>query len=181
MNRRNLIKTMAISAVGLATVPLWVDSWTAEDLSLTGFDVDDDQRLLLAELVDAIIPATDTPGAKELEVHKFILTMLGDCYEKDIQDEFLAGFEELNATTKEQYGKTFMKMQDRERNNILSTLATAEIPPEKQVNFVSLVKSLTITGYMSSKYVLQNILQYEQVPSRFYGSFPVNQSIYSNA
>lgn len=190
MNRRNVLKTLGISAAGLATVPLWVDAWTVKKLPAAGLNINDDQNMMLAELVGTIIPATDTPGAKELEVNKFILTMVEHCFEKDIQDEFLAGFDELEEAIRAQHGKSFMgiefgksyvELSDIQRNEILARLAAIPVPPEKKINFISFVKGLTITGFMSSEYVLENIIKYELIPSRFNGSFPVNQSIYKNA
>ena len=43
---------------------------------------------LLPELVEVIIPATDTPGAKEALVHIFVDLFVRDCYPKPQQDVF---------------------------------------------------------------------------------------------
>ncbi len=180
MKRRTLLKTLGISAIGLATVPLWMDSWTADDLPEDDGFLSGEQQLQLQEIVDAMIPKTDSPGAKELEVDKFIRTMVADCYEKQVQEEFLAGFKEIEITSEEMYGNSFMKISDPERNDVLCTLEASAVNPEKKVNFVSFVKGLTIAGFMSSQYIMENHLDYELVPARFNGSFPVTQSIYTN-
>lgn len=180
MKRRTLIKTLGISAVGLATVPFWIDSWTEEDLPEDDGFLTGDQQLQLAELVNVIIPGTDIPGAKELGVEKFISVLVRDCYSEEVKAEFLAGFGALNTFSEDLYGKVLMKLTEAERNDILCTLEAYETPPEKKINFIAFVKDLSIAGYMSSKYVLENLLNYEMVPSRFHGSFPVNQSIYTN-
>lgn len=181
MNRRNLIKTLGISAVGLATVPFWIDSWTAEDLPENDGFLTGDQQLQLSELINAIIPESDTPGAKELGVDKFISVMVRDCYNEEVKAEFLAGFGELNSFSEDLYGNSLIQVTGAERNDVLCTLEAYETPSDKKMNFVAFVKSLTIAGYMSSKYVQENLLDYEMAPSRFHGSFPVNQSIYTNA
>lgn len=181
MKRRTLIKTLGISAIGLATVPLWIDSWKTEDLPVDEGFLSADQKLQLAELVNTIIPKTDTPGARELEVDKFISIMVADCYEKEVQEEFLAGFQEIELISEEMYGNSFMKISDSERNDLLCTLEATQPAPGSLINFVAFVKGLTIAGYMSSAYVMENHLGYELVPSRFDGSFPVSQSIYTNA
>lgn len=180
MNRRNLIKTLGISAVGLATVPFWIDSWTAEDLPEDDGFLTGNQQLQLAELVNIIIPKTDTPGAKELGVEKFISVMVRDCYNEEVKAEFLSGFGELNAFSEDFYGNSLIKITEAERNDMLCTLESYETPPEKKINFVAFVKGLTIAGFMSSQYVMENHLNYELVPARFHGSFPVTQSIYTN-
>lgn len=181
MKRRDLIKTLGISAVGLATVPFWIDSWIAEDLPETSDDISDDQKLMLAGIVDTLIPATNTPGAKELKVDRFVLVMVSDCFEKDVQKEFAAGFDELDRAAKDAYGKVFVNLSDSEKNEVLNKMLGTEKAADKKINFVRFVKDLTVTGYTSSKYVLENILDYEQVPSRWNGSFPVNQKKYNKA
>lgn len=179
MKRRTLIKTLGISAIGLATVPLWIDSWTTEDLPEDDGFLTGEQRLQLQEIVNTMIPETDTPGAKELGVEKFISIMVKDCYEEEIKADFLAGFDELNSFSNKLYGNPFIKITEAERNDVLCTLEASETP-EKKMNFVAFVKGLTIAGYMSSQYVMENHTDYELVPSRFHGSFPVTQSMYTN-
>lgn len=180
MKRRTLLKTLGISAIGLATIPLWMDSWSTEDLPENDGFLTGEQRLQLQEIVSIMIPETDTPGAKELGVEKFISTMVSDCYEKQVQDEFLAGFQELETTSEEMYEGSFMKLSDPERNDILCTLEAKEIHPEKKINFIAFIKGLSIAGYMSSQYVMENHTDYELVPGRFNGSFPITESIYTN-
>lgn len=181
MNRRTLIKTLGISAVGLATVPLWIDSWTTEDLPEDDGFLTGEQRLQLTAIVDTLIPGTDTPGAKELEVEKFISVLVRDCYNEEVKTEFLAGFDEVNSYSNRLYNDDFIKITEPERNDVICSLEAMETAAGKNINFVSFVKGLTISGYMSSRYIMEGHLDYEFVPSRFNGSFPVSQSIYSNA
>lgn len=41
------------------------------------------QKKLLGELSETLIPASDTPGAKDVSAHLFALMMIGDCYKKE--------------------------------------------------------------------------------------------------
>lgn len=186
MNRRNLIKALGLSAVGLATVPLWVDSWSASTLPTEGLAMPEDLRDLFSELVGAIIPPTDIPGARELEVDKFILVMLEDCFDADTQKKFIAGLEGFGKMTQESYSTSFPELSVQEQADLLVKMEAAEDIPqgtgaESDFQFVSFTKRLTIRGFMSSEYIMKNILNYELVPSRFHGSFPVEQSNYRNA
>ncbi|WP_373057354.1 gluconate 2-dehydrogenase subunit 3 family protein [Zunongwangia sp. H14] len=181
MNRRNLLKVLGISAVGIATVPLWMDSWTTESLPDNFVDINEDQEKMLTAMVDTIIPSTETPGAKALGVDKFVLTMVGDCFSEEVQQQFMEGFQELNETSDEAFGKDFTKLSSTQREEVLTTMLKSENNPEEQMNFVAFVKGLTVGGYMSSEYVMKNLLHYEQVPARWNGSFPVEKSIYHNA
>ena len=181
MNRRNLLKTLGLSAVGVATVPLWMDAWTSEDLPPDTANLNEDQKVELSAMVDTYIPAGEIPGAKELEVDRFILAMVGGCFQKETQKEFLAGFDELNRATRQEYGSSFTELSTKQRVELLSKLESTEKDPDKTINFVPFVKELTITGYMSSQYILENHLGYEFIPGRFNGSFPVEKSVYRNA
>jgi hypothetical protein len=181
MKRKTLLKTLGISAIGLATIPLWMNSWNAEELPEDDGFLTGEQRLQLQEIVDTIIPKTDTPGAKELGVEKFISLMVKDCYNEEVKAEFLTGFREINLASEEIYGNPFIEITDAERNDVLCTMETIEIVPGQEINFVAFVKVIAIAGYRSSQYVLENHTDYELIPSRFHGSFPVSQSIYTNA
>ena len=181
MNRRNLIKILGVSAVGLATTPLWIDSWTEEDIPKTNsLGMTEDDLLLLEGLIDTIIPKTDIPGAQELGVNKFVLTMVGDCYEKQVQDEFLAGFTQVQKCSEENYKRSFLELPEFDRVLILESMSQTPKLEEEKINFVNFLKGLTITGFLTSEYVQMNHLYYEMVPSRFNGSMPVSESIYNN-
>ncbi|WP_424492770.1 gluconate 2-dehydrogenase subunit 3 family protein [Salinimicrobium sp. GXAS 041] len=181
MKRRNLLKVLGLSAVGVATVPLWMDSWSTDDLPADTSEINDEQKLVLAELVDTYIPAGEIPGAKELEVDRFIIAMVDGCFQKDIQKEFLAGFNELEKVSKENFEKPFTELSEKQKIKVITILESAEKNPEKKINFVSFIKDLTVTGYMSSQYILENHLGYEFIPGRFNGSFPVEKTVYTNA
>lgn len=181
MKRRNLIKTLGISAVGLAVVPYWLNSWTSDELPENDGFLPGNVQLELLEVVNIIIPKTNTPGAKELEVNKFISTIVRDCYDENVKTEFLDGFVKLNKFSIEVYGDSFLKITEAERFDVVCTLEEVKTASKEQINFISFIKDLTIRGFMSSKYVMENHSDYEFIPSRFYGSFPLKQSIYTNA
>ena len=48
---------------------------------------------MLEALVDTILPATDTPGARQARVHVFVDLALRDCYTPSEQQLFVDGLE----------------------------------------------------------------------------------------
>ena len=50
---------------------------------------------MLEALVDTILPATDTPGARQARVQVFVDLALRDCYTPAEQQLFVAGLEAL--------------------------------------------------------------------------------------
>ncbi|GEO03568.1 hypothetical protein AAE02nite_12320 [Adhaeribacter aerolatus] len=178
MKRRTALKSLALVLGGTLSLPAWANAWNADTLSgnLNQL-VSPDQQALLAEIVETIIPATNTPGAKDLGVHRFILTMLADCYEKSAQNRFVEGLTELDETVKAHYGKSFVTCSPAQRLEILKAREEAAkiLPPEKEP-FFPFLKNITIQGYLNSEYVMREVYKYELVPGRYNGCFPVTAS-----
>lgn len=180
MNRRNLLKVLGLSAVGVATVPLWMEGWTTDDLPQDSLELSEDRKHTLSEIVGTIIPSGDVPGAKDLEVDKFLWVMVSECFEEDVQKQFVSGLNDLESVVESKYIKSFTELSQKERIESLETIAATKTE-EGNINFVQFVKELTISGYMNSQYVMENLKKYEFVPGRFNGSFPVEKSVYRNA
>lgn len=162
---------MAGAVGGLLALPTWANSWTAKTLHPTRQILTREQAELLAELVETIIPTTDTPGAKELNVHQFVQKMVADCYPTTAQNTLQQGLDSLNNLADKSVGKPFADGSAEQRTTLLTQLA--QDPDQK--GFYSLVKGLTIRGYMSSEYVMTNLTHYQFIPGHYYGCVPVAQ------
>jgi hypothetical protein len=130
------------------------------------------QEELLAHVVDTIIPATDTLGAKDLNVHLFVQKMVQDCYAREAQENFVKGLDAVKAMAKKKHGKAFDACATDERLALLKGLEQSEDASQKE--FYAMVKGLTIRGYMNSEYVMTNLTNYQAVPGHYYGCVPVN-------
>lgn len=145
----------------------------------TGFDTD--QLTLVSEIAETILPATDTPGAKDAKVGEFIQLMLKDCYYPKDQNSFLDGLASLS-------GKGFMKASAAEREKLLTEAEDAALKfneeiaqkrkqakesqqsfDEPGVPFFSLMKELTLLGYFTSEAGATKALDYVGVPGRYEG------------
>jgi hypothetical protein len=179
MKRRTALKSLALAVGGTIALPTWAHSWTTETVATRpNWVIAPDLEALLAEMVETIIPATDTPGARALGVDKFILKMLADCYDKSAQTRFTNGLTELDKIMKATYGHSFVACPPAQRLAILKAREEAAqiLPPEKEP-FFPFLKNLTIQGYLSSEYVMRNVYKYELVPGRYNGCFPVTASV----
>lgn len=172
MQRRTALKNLLIVAGGTLLLPSCVQADKKVSIPLDHLKLTGEQEELLAQISETIIPKTDTPGAKELGVHQFVLTMMDDCAEKEKQDDFMKGLEEVNGLSKKYYNDSFLKCTPQQQTELLGRIDKKEF--EGKVNdFFKAAKGLTIQGYTKSKYVMSNLLVYELVPGRFHGSFPV--------
>lgn len=80
------------------------------------------QNESLTVLSDAIIPATDTPGAKAALVNRF-LDLVISAESATIQKDFLDSLAWFDAAATERYKTTFDKLTDEEKTNLLNLVA----------------------------------------------------------
>lgn len=156
---------------GLVSLPGWANSWNATNLPAGPTLLAPKADALLAELVEAIIPATDTPGAKALGVHTFIQKIVVDCMEPSVQEGLTKGLSAVDGVAQKTYSKSFTSLDAGQRTELLKTMSQSAEADQK--GFVSMVKGLTIRGYMTSEYVMNNITKYQMIPGFYHGCVPV--------
>ncbi|CAL1517266.1 gluconate 2-dehydrogenase subunit 3 family protein [Chitinophaga sp. MM2321] len=177
MERRAAIRNLLIISGGITLLPSCLGTQKKQvSAGFSNLDISADQEKLLAEIAETIIPATDTPGAKALGVHLFVLKMLNDCYEKDQQEAFIKGLKQLEKITKKQYGDSFMACDKVDREAVLKNIETTMKDAGDVSTFYKIMKQKTIQGYLNSKYVMTNLVIYELVPGRYDGYFPVKNT-----
>lgn len=170
MERRKVIKGIALSLGSLVSLPAWASGWNMSTIGLQSSTVFGNEALL-AELVETIIPKTDTLGAKDLGVHKFIQTMLRDCFDKNAQANFDKILSEIDPLSIKAFGKPFAEGDATKRVELLKTLA--QLTDSSVKDFYKTLRGLTIQGYTSSEYYMTKFTDYEMAPARFYGCVPV--------
>src|ERR1700693_5168461 len=106
MNRRTVIKNLALVIGGAALLPSCLRHNGGPSIHLKHLNISADQENLIGDVCETIIPKTDTPGAKGLNLHLFVLKMLDDCYKKKDQQAFMAGLVEFTDLVKKRYNKT---------------------------------------------------------------------------
>ncbi len=158
MNRRSAIKQLFIIAGGIAIATSCDLSLNATSIELKNIKMVKKDEELLAAYVEAILPKTDSPGAKELNLHLFVMKMLDDCTNPEDQQLFLGSLKLAH----EQKAKT-----PEEIRTYLKGLSEGD-------KFFSILKWRTIQGYKNSEYVMKNKLKYELVPGRYNGEFLIN-------
>ena len=175
LNRREALRRLAAGAVGVATSPIWTDSlialarehahaqaatgtmsaahWTPRVLT----PHQNDTVVLLTEL---IIPQTDTPGAKAVNVNRFIDWVLSSAPGED-RDKFLSGLAWIDEQSTSRYQKDFVSAGGAQQTALLTRLADeANHAPEDAtgVAFFRVIKAMTINGYYSTEVGLQQEL-----------------------
>ncbi len=171
MRRRVALKNMATAVGGLIILPAWASGWNKATVLPIQPYLSPRQDELLAEIVETFIPATDTPGAKALNVHTFIQKMIADCYEEEVQQNLVKGLDIVEDLARQSFSKSFGTCDATQRIDVLTRMEQA-VEPDRTA-FYSLIKRLTIKGYTTSEYVMTNLTNYQMVPGHYYGCVPV--------
>lgn len=139
-------------------------------ISLANLGLSSSDEDLLSAIVETIIPETDTPGAKTLNLHLFVLKMLDDCHSEADQQTFVNGLKGWDTAARHALGKSFTEADAAQQ------LAFAEEVSQDSEHalsgFFGLVKGRTVQGYLNSEYVMTKQLVYELVPGRYNGYAP---------
>jgi hypothetical protein len=138
------------------SAPAEVGVWEPEVLST-------EQGVLLAELVETIIPATDTPGAKGARVHVFVDLVLKHCRTISEQAAFVKGLGAVASDCRARYGAEFAAAPRASREELLKRLEASGDP------FVQSLKELTVLGYCTSEVGATQGLAYVAVPGDYRG------------
>lgn len=131
---------------------------------------------LLDEIGDTIIPATDTPGAKSVQIGAFMVWMVNECYDDAHHAAFKAGLAAINDSSRAKYGHDFLSANTADRTALLNTL-DAEQKKHTQAktqpaHYFRMMKQLTLLGYFTSEVGATQALRFSEVPGRFDGNAP---------
>ncbi|WP_239018656.1 gluconate 2-dehydrogenase subunit 3 family protein [Sphingobacterium corticibacterium] len=169
INRRTALRRLLYIAGGTLLLPACYRQSGKETIALTHLVIDEEQENLMAELVETIIPASDTPGGKELLLHLFVFKMVDDCHKPEDQADFAAGLASFAACSREKMGQDFRQLTTDQRIVFLESIE--EMANEQVKRFYAITKRRTIQGYTNSKYVMTDLKKYELVPGRYNGYF----------
>ena len=143
-------------------------------------------QLLLAALVDTIIPKTDTPGALEAKVDEFVILMIKECSAITIQNKFIEGLKNLKKSVKIKYEINFEELAISERELILLNMENSEFHLNKYAkklksrllgkSFLEILKSLTVEGYCTSEQGATRALNYIDIPGAYRGCTSLNKN-----
>ena len=108
---------------------------------------------MLEALVDTILPATDTPGARQARVQVFVDLALRDCYTPAEQQLFVDGLEALAGECQARHGRPFEACSPEERHALLAPLDAASYAPDTGArgSFIRILKDLTLVGFFTSR------------------------------
>jgi gluconate 2-dehydrogenase gamma chain len=188
LDRRELLKRVAYLMGGAISAPLVSavlngcsrtsnSDWQPAVLTQAQAD-------LVAEVVEIMIPRTDTPGAKDVGVPQFIDVMLKEAFSSADRERFLSGLNEFDALAVREYGHSF---NDKELDSVKRLALVQRVQDEaiavergaapfsrpSNRPFILMTKELTLLGFFMSEVGATQVLQYEPVPGAYHGCVPL--------
>ncbi|RMH53331.1 MAG: gluconate 2-dehydrogenase subunit 3 family protein [Bacteroidetes bacterium] len=190
MNRRDALKRTSLLLGGAASMPL-LASWLSGCRADPGWQpatLTAEQNDLAAALAEAILPETDTPGARAAEVNRFIDVLVTEVLPPRTRQAMLDGLDDVDARAREAYGEAFAALAAEQQAAILDALvadARAAAPagrtfdllsapngPDVPPPFFELFKAATLLGYYTSEIGATQELRYVAVPGRYDADVP---------
>ncbi len=176
MNRRSSLKTLLVISAGAAFLPSCFNNSDQSGPAYKNLQISNDEMALLSTLSDTILPQSRAIGSKDIAPHLFALTMIDDCFSPEDRKKFLTGMNEFQSTSKEIFGKSFLKCTLAERAEMLKAVQQKNDKPDEGTFFYNSMRRLTIQAYTTSAYYLTNVKHYKLVPGKFYGCVPVKKA-----
>ncbi len=134
---------------------------------------------------DTILPATPgSPGAGEVGIGRFVLTMTNDCFAPEAAAATRRALREIEAAARAGHAKAFAALAAAEREALLAayektSAATAaaavrtKTGGEAAVDAFRHLKHLVLLGYFTSEPGATQALRYDPVPGGYRGSLPL--------
>ncbi|WP_159020708.1 gluconate 2-dehydrogenase subunit 3 family protein [Algibacter sp. L3A6] len=189
MNRRTALKNLTMSlgyTVAAPTIFNMLSSCTAHADNWSPLFLSSDEKHMVNQLADIILPASDTPGALDVNVPQFLDLMYHDIETKENQELFKKGASVFSEKFKTQFGFEIAKGDKEQFETLLgsyfdiSEKATATIFKEQRLpiekltdpqienrslyKFLISVRAYTLFGYFTSEKIGEEILNYDPVP-----------------
>jgi hypothetical protein len=128
------------------------------------------QRALVTDIVEMIIPETETPGATSVKVPQFIDLILTEWASDDERTAFLSGLGDIAA-------KGFDGLSHAKKTELLTALDAARGDKTGAGLAFGRLKALTVYGYFTSKPVQQDVLKMRMFFDGYQGNVPFTPAI----
>ena len=118
MKRRKAIRTILLAGGATAAGFAGYEWYTLTKNPDTSYLLS--RKTLLTELADVIIPATDSPGAREAGAVNYMMQLLNECTDTKTLNRFVKGLQDLENYTFNRFHRPFTECRDTEKQAVLA-------------------------------------------------------------
>lgn len=168
MKRRELIKSIGLTAAATSILPDWLQGWSEQKLIPSDI-FDKNQKNQIASIAATFIPEGAEKGANGVGVGRFLDVLFADCFTEADQNKIKASLLEVDTRAKQLFQQTFSQSTQQQREKVLLNLAAN--PMHKWA--ADTLRNETIRGYTTSEYVMVNYYHYVMAPGFYHGCVTV--------
>jgi hypothetical protein len=144
-------------------------------------------------MTEQIIPATDTPGAKDARVNEFIDVILTEWATPEERAHFVEGLEDIDKQSQKLFAKNFVDASPDQQLAQLRAIDDATLadrvarahhgnhvePPDQQLkgDFWEIFKRITVHGYYTSEIGFSQELKLQIIPGAQHGCQPLGPGL----
>ena len=176
MKRREILRYTAFATGAVIGAPLLgtiLSGCTIDEVENSGHYslkfFDKKEFAKVEDIIDIILPKTDSPSASEVGVHKMIDSMVGMVYDKEDREAYKKGFSSLVSYLEKQAGgKDLLTLEADKKLDLLQKMEHPAGDDRENVRKAYLdLKQQTIAYYLSTKEIAKNHLNYLPVPGDY--------------
>lgn len=184
MKRRDALKNLGLAAGFAITAPSifsLLQSCTSTEPTWTPTYFTNEEKEVVVNLVDIILPKTEgTPSATEVNVPQFIDKYITEVLDTEDQELTRSSFTDIIATLKPTAETDIRDVTIAQYTALLDKhlLVNGDIDEDRKSNpkalqptkneFLNQLKYLTITAYLTTEEIGENILMYDPIPTTYY-------------
>jgi hypothetical protein len=205
MNRRQALKNFGLGAgiliVGPSTLSLLQSCksepntiWEPTFLSISN-------GLALKQILNVIIPKTDTPGANDLNLAQFIDSYMDQVASEERQQYFKGSADAFAAAFKGEFDKELDNGKEKDFEKIISKYLSASLeeqeifaktetetqdpidkipelkmdPDAGSLSYLKNVRQMAIWAWKTSEQIGENVLWYDPIPGRYISCGPIEE------
>ena len=179
LNRRDAIRGLALT-IGVGSFGLAGTATAAAlppPLTWTPTALTPDQARLVDVVAELLIPATDTPGARQAGVPQFIDRALADYYDEARVQLLRTGLDRMDADARAAHGDVFAALAPEQQVALLTVYdreaSAVRNQSRNQPHFFLALEDMVTIGYFTSEPGATTALRYEQVPGEYHGCVPL--------
>lgn len=197
MNRRDALRVLTAGAVLPALSPELLAFYRGAhpEGAYSLRSLSPHQNDTVVAMIDQILPATDTPGAKGARVNEFIDVILTEWANDEERRNFLSGLDDVDKQSSALFGKDFASASPAQQVALLRSMDEAAViarserkdrPPfwepegrdtQMQGDFFTVFKNMTLHGYYTSEIGFSQELKLQIIPGAQHGCMPVGPGL----
>ncbi|MEP5341210.1 MAG: gluconate 2-dehydrogenase subunit 3 family protein [Algibacter sp.] len=199
MNRRDALKNLTMSlgyTVAAPTLLSMLNSCTTKAETWIPKFLSEIEKNIITHLVDIILPASDTPGALDVNIPQFIDLMYNDMEKESNQKRLKKGGELFASKFKSTFNTDASEGKREDFETLLGSYFNVSKAEEKEIlkqqklslnkistdsldnysvyKFLISIRYYTLFGYFTSEEIGENILNYDPIPGSYQGCISIN-------